>query len=111
MVQSDACGDASLPCRLLDALGKCPRQTIEPRIGIVVEQAQRGQPGCGREWVSRQRSRLVHVTGGRDPLHQLAPPGVRRGRQATADDLAEHGQVGRHALPLLRSAAADAEAA
>src|SRR4029078_7534253 len=47
---------------------------------------------------------------GPKPPHHLAPPAERRERQPAADDLAEHGQVGQHAVALLCPAAGDTEA-
>ena len=84
---------------------------LEPLVGRRVEQRKRRQAGGRRERIARQRARLVGVAGRRKPLHQRARPGDGGQRQAAAEHLAEHGEVGRDAEALLRAAARDAKAA
>ena len=56
----------------------------------------------GGERVSRQGSRLVDGTAGRQLGQQVAPPAERAHRQSAPDDLAEAPEVGRDARPPCR---------
>ena len=76
----------------------------------VAQPPQHREAGRGRERVPAQRARLVDGAGRRELLHHLGAAAERGERQAAADDLPEHRQVGRDAEPLLRAAARDAEA-
>ena len=51
---------------------------------------------CDR--IARERAGLVHGPERRDLLHDVAPAAERAQRQAAADDLAERGEVGLHAV-------------
>ena len=73
---------------------------------LVAQPPQHRQAGRGRERVSRQRPRLVHVSGRGEPAHDLGAPAERRERQTAADDLAQDRQVGPDPEALLRAAAA-----
>ena len=94
------------------------RETLlEPRSGALQpipdarlgDRAQGLDPRGHREWVPRQRPRLVHGAGRSDELHDLAAPTVRPHREAASDHLAERRQVGRDAVERLRSARMHAE--
>ncbi len=93
-----------------EAAGEPVGQLAEPLVGGGVERVERRQPGGDRERVARERPRLVDVAGRGDPFHRLARAAERRRRQAAADDLAHHGQVGFDPVELLGAAAGDAEA-
>ena len=96
--------------RVAQPVGKQLGRSRQARVGALVEQAQRREAGGDGERVPRQRAGLVDVAGGRDPLHQLAPPAVGRRGQPAADHLAHDRQVRDHAAALLRPARRDAEA-
>ena len=68
------------------------------------------EPGRGGERVPRERARLVDVTRGRNSRHDVRSAAESGQRQAAADDLPQHGEVGQDAEPLLRAAAGDPEA-
>ena len=76
----------------------------------VAQAAQHREPGRGRERVPGERARLVDGADRREQVHDLGAPAEGRERQPAADDLPEHGQVGRDAEALLRAAARDPEA-
>ena len=103
-------GDRTVARRLAQAVGERAGGVAEVEVGLLVEQRERGAAGGDRERVAAQRARLVDVAGRRDPLHQRRRAAEGRGRQAAADDLAHHGQVGQDARELLRAARGDAEA-
>ena len=86
------------------------RQAIERPIERGVQARDRPQAGGDRERVAGQRAGLVHRTGRRDQRHQVLAAAVGADRQPAADDLAEAGQVGPHAVERLGAAAVDAEA-
>ena len=91
---------------------------LEPRTGHlqllvhrpVAQPPQHGEPGRGRQRVPGQRPGLVHVADGGEALHHVRPAAERRERKSAADDLPEDGQIRRHAVALLGTAARDAEA-
>ncbi len=94
----------------LEAGGEAVGEGAEALVGGGVEAGQGRQAGRDRQRVARERPGLVDVAGRGDSLHRLARAGVGRRRQAAADHLAEHGQVGFDAVQLLGAAAGDAEA-
>ena len=86
-------------------------QPLELVVDARVAQApEHRQAGRGRERIAGERPRLVDVAGRREPAHDLGTPAERGERQPAADDLAQDGQIGADAEPLLRAAAADPEA-
>ena len=104
-----------------DALHAAERRRGRRRAGPSAARARRRRAGSrSRRSTERpaavasgfplERPGLVDVAGRREALHHLGAAAERGERQAAADDLAEHGQVGQHAEPLLRAAARDAEA-
>jgi hypothetical protein len=97
----------------------CGRETVDqplrPRAGGVedarrCDHLERGEARCGRQRVARQRPRLVHGPGWRELIHQIGAPAERARGKASANHLAEHGEVGFHAVDRLRSAQRDAKA-
>ena len=67
-------------------------------------------PAATASGLPGERPRLVDVARRGDPLHQLARAAVGGRRQAAAEHLAHHGQVGLDAEQLLGAAAGDPEA-
>jgi hypothetical protein len=57
-----------------------------------------------------KRAGLINRSGRCDLFHQFTPAAVGAYRHAAADDLAEGGQVRRHAVMRLRAAQRNAEA-
>ena len=92
---------------LLEPGGPALELVVDAR---VAQPPQHREPGGRRERVPGERAGLVDGADRREQLHDLGPAAERRERQAAADDLAEHRQVGQDAVPLLRAAAGDAEA-
>jgi hypothetical protein len=67
-------------------------------------------PALIAKGIARQGARLIHGTGGRDQLHDLALPTIRTDREPTADHFAQRGQVRLDIIERLRAALVDAEA-
>ena len=76
----------------------------------VAQPAQHREAGGGRERVPGKRPCLIDRPRRREQIHDLRPAAEGRKRQPAADDLPQHGEIGEHAVPLLRAAACDAEA-
>ena len=81
-------GQAAQPaCQLLGA-------DLQRRPDLRLPQlAERGDAGCHRQGVARERPGLVDRPGRRDHFHDLAPAAVGADRQAAADHLAQRRQV------------------
>ena len=93
-----------------EALLEPSAESLELHVdGIVAEPPQHRDARCGRERVPGKGARLVDVATRREPLHQVGPAAEGRGGEATADDLAEDREVGRHPVALLRAAPGDPE--
>ncbi len=76
------------------------------RVDRRISEASEGdERGCGCERVSRERPGLVDGANGRQFGHDVGPATEGSERQAAADDLPEHGQVGRDAKQLLGASA------
>src|SRR5215210_1908074 len=73
----------------------------------LAEAPQDDERGRRRERVPGERARLVDRAGRRELVHYVAATAEGGQRQAPADDLAEHGQVRRDAVALLRAPARD----
>ena len=71
---------------------------LELPVDLQVKPTQHREPGGGGERVPGERARLVDVADRSDALHQLGSAAEGRQRQAAADDLAEYGQIGQHAV-------------
>ena len=76
-------------------------------VHVAVELAQRSEPGGGGDGIARQRASMENGTERREVLHQLASTADRPDRQTTADDFAERGEVGLHAVHGLCATQAD----
>ena len=59
--------------------------------------------------IAGQRARLVDRTERRELLHDVATAAEGADRHAAADDLAERGEIGPHAVELLSAAERDAK--
>lgn len=89
---------------------ECVDSFFERGVIALFQHAEGGQPGGHGQRVAGQGSGLVHVPGRGDPLHVFGFAAVGSHGQAAADDLAEHGQIGRDAKAGLRPAVFRAEA-
>ena len=74
------------------------------------EQLEGFDPGCHGQGVSTEGAGLVHRSGRRHHLHDVAATAVGADGKSATDHFAHGGEVGRHAEMGLRSAVADAEA-
>src|SRR5690606_3751985 len=80
---------------------------VETRLA---ENLQRSQARRHSHRTARQRAGLVHAAQRRDALHDVAPTTESTDWHAAADDLAQRGEVRRHAGQALHALRADAEA-
>ena len=77
---------------------------------VVDEVAEGGDPGGHGERVAAERSGLIDGAERGEQLHDVGASAEGSAGQASADDLAEGGDVGRDAVELLGAAEGDAEA-
>jgi hypothetical protein len=97
--------------RIREAVAQAPGELLQPRVGgLGIQELQRRQPRGHRHRVPRQRPGLVDVPLGREALHDVSPAAERRQRESATEDLAERGEIGRDAEPLLRAAGPEPEA-
>jgi len=87
-------------------------ERVQAHIGRAVEQLQAGEPGghghrIGGEGAAMGHRRLARP--GVEHRHQLALAGHRADRQAAADDLSEHDEVGVEIPERVRAAVGEAE--
>ena len=102
----------SVPTRVTCASGSAlarpsaKRVAVASSVGVggVVELRQDGETGGGRERVPAQRAGLVDGAERRELVHDVGAAAERGERQAAADHLAEHGEVGRDAVATLGAA-------
>src|SRR5882724_11654181 len=70
----------------------------------LTQQPQRLDPRRHRQWIPRQRARLINRPQRRDLFHDITPPAKGPYRQPTADDFPQNGEVRGDAVEVLRPA-------
>ena len=75
----------------------------------LLDQPQRGQTGCHRHRIARQGAGLVDAAQRGNAVHDVGPAAKGADRHATADHLAQRGQVRLDAVQRLRTAQCHAE--
>ncbi len=105
----DAVGDPGRGQRLGDLALDLGGDPVDVLVDLGGGAAQRGQTRGRGQRVTGQRARLVDRAVRGQTVHDVGPTAEGRGRQATAHDLAEGHQVGRHALQTEPARGADPE--